>query len=420
MQSLHELHTRARLARRDGAGRGPHPGGTPVRRAGDRGPCSDGAQPCSDGDRDLPCRLASEPRYSESDFLSLVTSTYILCHLDYDFLIGFDAATLKPRPDVARTRLVRLADGKVWTFRDARGRSSSQDGTPFTARDCLHVPVHGRGAAAGRRRLHQGRRVLRAGRGDTTVVIHTQAPRRRACSRHGRAHPTGAHLVQGRAPEATGTAFAPATVFRHQTLQSSSSNPQVLAPEGDAVYGVTPLGSTSYRVGGVPDPVGMVSDLQPGRRRPVGFRRRPQFRRSERPGDRKETAASPGHGPGPTASSCSDSPTCKGDPALRDPGFARRSRVRHRPREDRRGGLRRLRRARVEPRGAVCPLRVPLGTDGRRGLHLRSRPRPGNCSTRPATRTLTATDAVRRSKAGRSPCASWPRRAEPSDQTAAG
>ncbi len=58
-----------------------------------------------------------------------------LVHLNYDLLVGYDAATLKPVPELAQ-RWERSADGLVWTFHLRNGVTWS-DGEPFTADDVV-------------------------------------------------------------------------------------------------------------------------------------------------------------------------------------------------------------------------------------------------------------------------------------------
>ena len=66
-------------------------------------------------------------------FIGIQGTDYMLWHMNYDFLVGFDAKTLEPRPELA-TALEVSPDGKVWTF-TIRGDSTWQDGVPVTARD---------------------------------------------------------------------------------------------------------------------------------------------------------------------------------------------------------------------------------------------------------------------------------------------
>jgi len=61
------------------------------------------------------------------------SSTLELMHLNYDYLVGFSAADLMPRPELA-TSWEHSADGKTWTFHLRKG-VKWQDGEPFSARD---------------------------------------------------------------------------------------------------------------------------------------------------------------------------------------------------------------------------------------------------------------------------------------------
>ena len=66
-------------------------------------------------------------------FIGIQGTDYMLWHMNYDFLVGFDAKTLEPRPELA-TKWEVSPDGKMWTF-TIRGDSKWQDGVPVTARD---------------------------------------------------------------------------------------------------------------------------------------------------------------------------------------------------------------------------------------------------------------------------------------------
>ena len=66
-------------------------------------------------------------------FIGLQGIDYQIWHLNYDFLVGFDAKTLAPRPELA-TSWSHSADGKTWTFQTRQG-VKWQDGVPFTAAD---------------------------------------------------------------------------------------------------------------------------------------------------------------------------------------------------------------------------------------------------------------------------------------------
>jgi peptide/nickel transport system substrate-binding protein len=66
-------------------------------------------------------------------FIGYTVSDYDLYHLNYDYLVGVDAATLKPRPELALS-WSWTPDGKTWTFK-LRPGVKWQDGVPFTAKD---------------------------------------------------------------------------------------------------------------------------------------------------------------------------------------------------------------------------------------------------------------------------------------------
>jgi peptide/nickel transport system substrate-binding protein len=66
-------------------------------------------------------------------FIGIQGLDYQIWHLNYDFLVGFDAKTLAPRPELATSWKVS-PDGKTWTFTTRQG-VKWQDGVPFTAAD---------------------------------------------------------------------------------------------------------------------------------------------------------------------------------------------------------------------------------------------------------------------------------------------
>ena len=66
-------------------------------------------------------------------FIGIQGTDYMLWHMNYDFLVGFDPKTLEPRPELA-TKWEVSPDGLVWTF-TIRSGSTWQDGVPVTARD---------------------------------------------------------------------------------------------------------------------------------------------------------------------------------------------------------------------------------------------------------------------------------------------
>ncbi len=70
---------------------------------------------------------------SLNPFLGIMGTSFELWHLNYDYLVGFDAKTLKPAPELAKSWEVS-ADGKTWTFHLQEGVTWN-DGTAFTAKD---------------------------------------------------------------------------------------------------------------------------------------------------------------------------------------------------------------------------------------------------------------------------------------------
>ncbi len=66
-------------------------------------------------------------------FIGLLGQDYEIWHLNYDFLVGFDAADLSPRPELAESWQVS-EDGKTWTFKIRQG-VKWQDGEALTADD---------------------------------------------------------------------------------------------------------------------------------------------------------------------------------------------------------------------------------------------------------------------------------------------
>ena len=66
-------------------------------------------------------------------FIGLLGQDYEIWHLNYDFLVGFDAKDLSPRPELAESWTVS-PDGKTWTFKVRQG-VKWQDGQPLTAKD---------------------------------------------------------------------------------------------------------------------------------------------------------------------------------------------------------------------------------------------------------------------------------------------
>jgi peptide/nickel transport system substrate-binding protein len=66
-------------------------------------------------------------------FIGLLGQDYQIWHLNYDFLVGFDAKDLSPRPELAESWEVS-EDGTTWTFNIRQG-VKWHDGQPLTAKD---------------------------------------------------------------------------------------------------------------------------------------------------------------------------------------------------------------------------------------------------------------------------------------------
>jgi peptide/nickel transport system substrate-binding protein len=108
-------------------------------------------------------------------FIGIQGTDYLLWHLNYDFLVGFDAKTLEPKPELA-TKWEVSPDGMVWTF-TIRSDATWHDGVPVTAKDVaftfnyinenqlLNLSAYTDG-------------ITRAEAvDDTTVMIYTKAPK---------------------------------------------------------------------------------------------------------------------------------------------------------------------------------------------------------------------------------------------------
>ena len=66
-------------------------------------------------------------------FIGYQVTSYMIWHLNYDFLVGFDPKDLSPRPEIAES-WTTSEDGKTWTFTIRQGMTW-QDGEPVTAAD---------------------------------------------------------------------------------------------------------------------------------------------------------------------------------------------------------------------------------------------------------------------------------------------
>ena len=127
-------------------------------------------------------------------FIGIQGTDYMLWHLNYDFLVGFDAKTLEPRPELATSWTIS-PDGKTWTFTIRRARSgrtacrsppttSPSPSTTSSRTTCSTWPSTPTASPAPRPSS------------DTTVEIYTKAPKANMLQ-HGRADPARAHLEQG-------------------------------------------------------------------------------------------------------------------------------------------------------------------------------------------------------------------------------
>ena len=90
------------------------------------------SSPSPDTKTSLHIGMVEEPD-NLNPFIGIQGIDYMFWHLNYDFLVGFDAKTLEPRPELA-TEWEVSESGKEWTF-TIRDDSVWQDGVPVTARD---------------------------------------------------------------------------------------------------------------------------------------------------------------------------------------------------------------------------------------------------------------------------------------------
>ena len=72
---------------------------------------------------------------SLNPFVGQSSEAYTIYHLNYDFLVRYDAATLEPIPGLADS-WSHSPDGKTWTFK-LRHDVTWQDGEPFTSKDVV-------------------------------------------------------------------------------------------------------------------------------------------------------------------------------------------------------------------------------------------------------------------------------------------
>ena len=108
-------------------------------------------------------------------FIGIQGTDYMLWHMNYDFLVGFDAKTLEPRPELA-TKWSVSPDGKTWTF-TIRSGEKWQDGQPVTARDVAFTFNYINKNQLLNLSAYTDGIVSAKAVSDTTVLITTSAPK---------------------------------------------------------------------------------------------------------------------------------------------------------------------------------------------------------------------------------------------------
>ena len=97
-----------------------------------RAAASSSPAPAGDEKLTLQIGMVQEPD-NLNPFIGIQGIDYMLWHMNYDFLVGFDSKDLEPRPELATAWEVS-EDGLEWTF-TIREDSTWHDGKPVTARD---------------------------------------------------------------------------------------------------------------------------------------------------------------------------------------------------------------------------------------------------------------------------------------------
>ena len=92
----------------------------------------DSASPAPASGNILRVGWAAEPQ-TLNPFRQNLIAEFEVTHLNYDYLVGVDAATYQPKPELA-TAWTTSSDGLTWTFTIRQG-VNWQDGVPFTAAD---------------------------------------------------------------------------------------------------------------------------------------------------------------------------------------------------------------------------------------------------------------------------------------------
>jgi len=108
-------------------------------------------------------------------FVGIQGSSWVLWKLNYDLLVGFDADTMEPRPELASAWEVS-DDGTEWTF-TIRDGATWQDGEPVTARDVAFTFNYIRDNELLNLATYTDGIIDAEAVDDTTVVITTDGPK---------------------------------------------------------------------------------------------------------------------------------------------------------------------------------------------------------------------------------------------------
>ncbi len=108
-------------------------------------------------------------------FIGIQGTDYLLWHLNYDFLVGFDAKTLEPKPELA-TKWEVSPDGLVWTF-TIRSDALWHDGVPVTAKDVAFTFNYINENQLLNLSAYTDGITKAEAVDDTTVMIYTKAPK---------------------------------------------------------------------------------------------------------------------------------------------------------------------------------------------------------------------------------------------------
>ena len=197
--------------------------------------------PAADGEKVVLRVGLLEDADNLNPFIGYQVTSYMIWHLNYDFLVGFDPEDLSPAPgdrreldDVRRRQDLDLhhPSGHDLAGRRARDRKRRR----------LHLQLHRRQRPREPRDLHQRHR-----RGGGDRRVHGRDPHRGAQSQHpvdGRPDPSRAHLVAGQ--RQGGGRLVPERAADHRlgTLQDGRVAEEALHPsrgqprllEGRAVH----------------------------------------------------------------------------------------------------------------------------------------------------------------------------------------